>query len=59
MFTPGRFIFVIFFIVVFLVGMIYAYKEDLKTIKEHYSSVYLLFIALILFLLILYLIVKF
>ncbi|HPQ07769.1 MAG TPA: hypothetical protein PK995_00915 [Bacteroidia bacterium] len=59
MFTTGRFIFVIFFIVVFLVGMIYAYKEDLKTIKIHYSSVYLLFIALILFLLILYLIVKF
>ncbi len=59
MFTHGRLIFVIVFIVIFLIGMIYAYRKDLKEIRQQYSGIYLLFSVLVLFLLILYLLVKF
>jgi len=58
MITQGRWLFVLFFILAFTIGMIYAYRKDLKTIREHYSGIYLVFIALLLFLLILYLLVK-
>ncbi|GIV26722.1 MAG: hypothetical protein KatS3mg027_0536 [Bacteroidia bacterium] len=59
MFTRGRLIFVVFFIIAFLVGMIYAYRKDLKEIRQQYSGIYLVFFVLVLFLLILYLLVKF
>ncbi len=59
MFTRGRLIFVIVFIVIFLIGMLYAYRKDLKEIRQQYSGIYLVFFVLVLFLLILYLLVKF
>ncbi|GAB4206325.1 MAG: hypothetical protein Fur0023_16120 [Bacteroidia bacterium] len=59
MFSSGRLIFVIVFIVAFIISMIYAYRQDLKTIRQQYSGIYLVFITLTLFLLILYLLVKF
>ncbi|MEW6773187.1 MAG: hypothetical protein AB1304_04220 [Bacteroidota bacterium] len=58
MFTKGRIIFVIFFIIIFIAGMIYAYRKDLKTIRQQYSGVYLVFVTLLVFLLILYILVK-
>lgn len=58
MFTKGRIIFVIFFIITFIAGMIYAYRKDLKTIRQQYSGVYLVFVTLLVFLLILYILVK-
>lgn len=59
MFSNGRIIFVIVFIVLFIAGMIYAYKNDLKTIRQQYSGIYLVFITLSVFLLLLFLLVKF
>lgn len=59
MFTKGRLLFVIFFILVFIIGMIYAYKKDLKEIRYQYTNVYRVFLSLLIFLLILYLLVKF
>ncbi|GIV29582.1 MAG: hypothetical protein KatS3mg028_0648 [Bacteroidia bacterium] len=59
MFSSGRLIFVLFFITIFIIGMIYAYRQDLKTIRQQYSGIYLVFITLTVFLLILYLLVKF
>lgn len=58
MWSTGKLIFVVVFIIMFILGMIYAYKEDLKTVRQQYSGVYLVFLALVLFLLILYLLVK-
>ena len=47
MFTPGRIAFVIIFTVVFIIGMIYAYRKDLKYEKLWYSGAWkILLIAL-------------
>jgi len=34
MFTKGRIIFTIVFIVIFIIGMVWAYRKDLKQIKK-------------------------
>ncbi len=58
MFSKGRLIFVVFFIVVFIIGMIYAYRKDLRSIRQQYSGVHWVFLVLLIFLLILYMMVK-
>ena len=47
MFTSGRIIFTILFIVVFVAGMIYAYRKDLKQVKERYGKPYKVLLALL------------
>lgn len=37
-FSTGQIAFIIFFIVAFAVGMIYAYRKDLQTHKKHYRG---------------------
>ena len=47
MFTTGRIIFTVFFIVVFIAGMIYSYSKDKKHQKHYYDKVWLVFMAII------------
>ncbi len=47
MFTTGRIIFTVFFIVVFIIGMVYAYAKDKKHQKLYYDKVWLVFTAII------------
>lgn len=58
MFTPGRIVFVIFFLIVFIGGLIWAYKKDCGVTRIHFKKPYLVLLGLILFLTILFLIVK-
>lgn len=59
MFTTGRIIFVCLFIIIFIIGMLFAYRKDLKSIKHQYSGIYLMFLFISVFLLGLFLLVKF
>ncbi|HFS67406.1 MAG TPA: hypothetical protein ENK67_04265 [Flavobacteriia bacterium] len=47
MFTTGRLIFTIFFILAFVAGMIYSYTKDKKHQKHYYNNVWLVFVAII------------
>lgn len=48
MFTTGRIIFSLLFVTVFVGGMIWAYRKDIKTLKTHYKgSIYVLLTLLI------------
>lgn len=38
MFTPGRIIFAISFVIVFIVVMVFAYKKDKKSHTVHYKN---------------------
>jgi len=38
MFTKGRIIFILFFIIVFAIGMIYSYKKDSKRHSTYYKN---------------------
>ncbi|MCE3259342.1 MAG: hypothetical protein K0S12_983 [Bacteroidetes bacterium] len=58
MFTTGRIIFVIFFLLVFIGGLIWSYRKDFNTTKIHFKRSYLILAGLIIFLTILFLIVK-
>lgn len=58
MFTTGRIIFVVFFILVFVVGLMWSYRKEAKLNKLHYRNTYKVLIALILFLILQFIIVK-
>jgi hypothetical protein len=58
MFTPGRIIFVSLFVIVFVAGLIWSYRKEKKLNKIHFNHTYKVLIALILFLLLQFLIVK-
>jgi len=47
MFTNGRIIFTLIFIVVFIGGMIYAYRKDLKQVKAWFGQPYKVLLALL------------
>lgn len=49
MFTTGQLIFAGFFIVAFIGVMIYAYRKDLKLHKKYYKNSYLVLLAFIAF----------
>jgi len=58
MFTPGRILFTVIFVVVFVGVLIWSYREDLKNIRTHYRRNYLVLVGLLTFIGVLYLIVK-
>ncbi len=43
----GHFIFAAIFVVVFLGGIIYAYRKDLKIVGRHYRRVWLIVIGIL------------
>jgi len=58
MFTTGRIIFTLSFLVVFIFSMLYAYRKDLKINRLHFSKSYLLILAILLIFSGLFLIIK-
>lgn len=59
MFTTGRVLFTIFFIIAFVVIMIYAYRKDLKINRRYFPKSYRIIIGIVLIFIVLFLIVKF
>ena len=49
MFTSGQLLFAAFFVVLFVVAMIYAYRKDLKLHKQYYKGSYLILLGFIVF----------
>jgi hypothetical protein len=47
MFTTGRLIFVFFFLFVFIVGLIYAYKKDIAKSPWYFKGSYKIILTLI------------
>ena len=58
MFTSGRIIFTIIFVIAFISILIWSYRKDLKSIGKHYPKSYKVLIMLFIFIGLLYLIVK-
>ena len=58
MFTTGRIIFVAVFVVVFVAAMVWSYSKEKKISRVHFRKSYLILIAIILFLMLQFLIVK-
>jgi hypothetical protein len=58
MFTQGRIIFVVAFVVVFAAALAWSYRKERKLNQVHFKHTYKIFLALILFLIVQYLIVK-
>jgi hypothetical protein len=58
MFTTGRIIFVAVFIVIFIAGLIWSYRKEKNINKLHFNKTYKILIALILFLILQFIIVK-
>jgi hypothetical membrane protein len=58
MFTTGRIVFTLFFVLAFAGILIWGYRKDLKGIGVHYKKNYKVLIALLIFIGLLYLIVK-
>jgi hypothetical protein len=58
MFTPGRIWFVAIFSVAFIVMLIWSYRKEARLNKLHFRKAYLVVIALLLFLIVQFLIVK-
>ncbi|KAB8152512.1 hypothetical protein EZY14_013985 [Kordia sp. TARA_039_SRF] len=59
MFTTGQLIFAAFFIIVFTVIMVYAYRKDLKLHKRHYKGSLRVLLVFILFIITIVVIKKF
>lgn len=58
MFSTGRIVFVIVFILVFVAGLIWSYRKEKALNKIHFNKAYKVLLALILFLIVQFLIVK-
>jgi hypothetical protein len=58
MFTTGRLIFIGFFLIVFTGVMIWSYSKEKKLNRIHFKKSYLILIAIILFLMLQFVIVK-
>ena len=58
MFTTGRIIFVSIFLITFVIAMIWSYKKEKSISQIHFKKSYKILIALILFLVIQFIIVK-
>ena len=58
MFTTGRIIFVAFFLLIFVIAMVWSYKKEKSITQIHFKKSYKILIALILFLVIQFIIVK-
>jgi hypothetical protein len=58
MFTTGRIVFALTFLLIFAIGMIWAFRKDKKQYKGQYSKSYKIVLALLLILFVFFLIVK-
>ncbi len=58
MFTQGRIIFVVVFVIAFLAMLFWSYRKEAKLNKIHFNKTYKIIIGLLLFLLLQFLIVK-
>lgn len=58
MFSIGRIIFVSFFLLIFVIAMVWSYKKEKSISQIHFKKSYKILIALILFLVIQFIIVK-
>ncbi len=58
MFTTGRIIFVAFFLLIFVIAMVWSYKKEKRITQIHFKKSYKILIALILFFVIQFIIVK-
>lgn len=47
MFTEGRIAFVIFFLIVFIAYLIWAYRKDIKKIPWYYKGTFKIILALV------------
>lgn len=47
MFTEGRIAFVIFFLIVFIVYLVWAYRKDIKKIPWYYKGTFKIILALL------------
>lgn len=58
MFTSGRILFTIIFVVVFIGVLVWSYRKDLQSVRFHYKKNYLVLVGLLTFVALLFLIVK-
>ncbi len=58
MFTPGRILFTIVFVVIFATVLVWSYRKDLRKMSGQYKKSYLVLVGLLTFVAILFLIVK-
>lgn len=58
MFTTGRILFTLFFILLFVGALVWGYRKDLQKTGVHYKKTYLVLVGLLTFIGVLYLIVK-
>jgi hypothetical protein len=59
MFSSGRILFVVAFIIAFVLGIAYAYRKDLRVSRLHYKGSFWVFVVIVLIFSILFLLVKF
>lgn len=58
MFTTSRIIFVAFFLLIFVIAMVWSYKKEKSITQIHFKKSYKILIALVLFFVIQFIIVK-
>jgi hypothetical protein len=58
MFTTGRIVFVSVFVIAFIATLVWSYRKEKKVNKLHFKNSYKILIALILFLILQFIIVK-
>ena len=58
MFTTGRIVFTLLFLVGFIILMLYAYRKDLKAVRQHFPKSYLLIVTILLIFSGLFLVIK-
>ena len=58
MFTTGKIVFVAIFTVVFIAGLVWSYRKDSAVTKVHFTKTYKVLLALILFVILQFIIVK-
>lgn len=58
MFTTGRLIFALSFVLVFVIGLVWSYRKDKAVNRIHFRQSYKVLIGILLFVSVLFLIVK-
>ena len=58
MFTTGRIVFVLIFIIVFVAGLVWSYRKERAVNRIHFKKTYLILFGLIALLIIQFIIVK-
>jgi len=58
MFTTGRIIFTLSFLVAFILIMLYAYRKDIKTTRLHFAKSYRIILVILLIFTSLFVIIK-